>query len=224
MGIHWDVNLHIECQNVEDAEKLSNYLNENNCGEDYVEFQTGGLLINADGDVPVCNVENEVWIGYQASGRDIGSDNVYEFFAELDEIAESAGVSIVNVRLFFLSQENNGSFTFVKKLSDTAFDKFISDYMEDYIDEDDEEATKETEANFREEYGSKIWMIVCGEEELSVYIENDEEGRTCEWEFEDEIREWTNKIINEWEFPWDEDCGMWIAALDEDGEYLWDNQ
>lgn len=224
MSIHWDVNLNIECSNNEEAVKLANYLTDNYEEDSCIQFQTNGFFINADGDVPTSNEDNEVLIGFQTDVREIGSDNVYEFFAELDEIAESAGVSIVNVKLFFLSQEDGGSFTFVKKLSDTAFDKFIKNYMEDYIDEDDEEATKETEANFREVYGSKIWMICCGEDELSEYIENDEEGRSCEWEFEDEIRKWSDKIINEFEFPWNEGCTMWIAALDEDGEYLWDNQ
>ena len=221
MGIHNDVHLYIECSNNEEAIKLADYLNENYDNDGDIQFQTGNFAISSEEGAYPDN--NEVWIGYETGYRDIHNENIYEFFAELDEIAESAGVSIVNVRLFFLSQENKGSFTFVKKLSDNAFDKFISDYIE-ALDEDEKESPEELEANLREEYGSKIWMIVCGEEELSEYIENDEEGRTCEWEFEDEIREWTNKIINEWEFPWDEDCGMWIAALDEDGEYLWDNQ
>ena len=220
MGIHNDVHLYIECSNNEEAIKLADYLNENYDNDGDIQFQTGNFAISSEEGA--CPDNNEVWIGYETGYRDIHNENIYEFFAELDEIAESAGVSIVNVRLFFLSQENKGSFTFVKKLSDNAFDKFISDYIE-ALDEDEKESPEELEANLREEYGSKIWMIVCGEEELSEYIENDEEGRTCEWEFEDEIREWTNKIINEWEFPWNEGCTMWIAALDEDGEYLWEN-
>lgn len=221
MGIHNDVHLYIECSNSEEAIKLADYLNENYDNDGDIQFQTGDFAISSEEGA--CPDNNEVWIGYETGYRDIHNENIYEFFAELDEIAESAGVSIVNVRLFYLSQENKGSFTFVKKLSDNAFDKFISDYIE-ALDEDEKESPEELEANLREEYGSKIWMIVCGEEELSVYIENDEEGRTCEWEFEDEIREWTNKIINEFEFPWNEGCTMWIAALDEDGEYLWDNE
>lgn len=221
MGIHNDVHLYIECSNSEEAIKLADYLNENYDNDGDIQFQTGDFAISSEEGA--CPDNNEVWIGYETGYRDIHNENIYEFFAELDEIAESAGVSIVNVRLFYLSQENKGSFTFVKKLSDNAFDKFISDYIE-ALDEDEKESPEELEANLREEYGSKIWMIVCGEEELSVYIENDEEGRTCEWEFEDEIREWTNKIINEFEFPWNEGCAMWIAALNEDGEYLWDNE
>ena len=220
MSVHNDVHLNIVCSNNDEAIKLADYLNENYDLDGDIQFQTSSFTIYTEEGA--CPNDNEVWIGYETGYREIGSENIYEFFEELEEIAETAGVVIENIRLFFISHECKGTFTFVKKLADTAFDNFIQCYIE-ALDEEDKGLANEIADNLREEYSSKIWMIVCGEEELSEYIENDEEGRTCEWEFEDEIRNWTDNIINEFKFPWDEGCTMWIATLDEDGEYLWEN-
>lgn len=220
MSIHWDVNLKIECQNNEDAEKLSTYINENYRVDGGCKFNTEDFFIDDEDQDGACPVEDEVWIGYQCSTRDIGCDNVYEFFNEIKEIGNSAGVTVKNINLFFISQEGRGSFTFIQHISNKAFETFIQNELNE-LDGDEFDPTEE---ELRNEYSDKICMIFCGEEELAEYIENDEEERTCEWEFEDEIREWTKQVIEEWKFPWDEGCTMWAAFLDKDGDYLWENQ
>lgn len=210
MSAHNDVHLNIVCSNNEDAAKLASYLNENYDNDGEIQFQTNCFTISSeDGVIPN---GNEIWIGYETGYREIGPENIYEFFAELDEIAELVGVSIINVRLVFVSQEGNESIIFVKKLSNTAFDKFISEYMETCLVADDEDP-KETEAKVRAEYESKIWIIVC-----------DEDSGSYDDEFANEFDKCARNIIDEWEFSCDEDFGMWIAALSEDGNILWDNR
>lgn len=221
MSIHWGCNLTIKCNNEEDAEKLYSYLLENNVKEDVCQFNTNDFLISADGNNPISYDQKEVVIFMETSEKSIDEYNANEFFNELDEVAKNAQSSIENAILFFMPEESKCSYTYVKKLSNKAFEMFVEDYVDTNIcDEDRDEFIKDTKA----EFADKNWMIVCGEYEMITYMNNDKSGRTCLWEYEEIIKEWASDIIENWKFPWKEKVGMWAACFDEDGELFWDNE
>ena len=74
------------------------------------------------------------------------------------------------------------------------------------------------------EYKKVHWVIICEDENIEKLVENDPDGRECLWEFDEELSSWADKIISDFEFPWEEGCSMWIGAVDKDGEMVWDNQ
>lgn len=229
----WDVSFEIECENDAEAKKLQTYLENNNLSDDTVSFETGRFYIS--GEYSVIDTEgNKVLIGDETDSRDIGRDNIHEFVNELDGIAEQAGVTIRNFVLKFYSREENSfedseNYVFLKKLYPNAFDRFIenelqSNFGEDYAtDEDvDESEVAEYEEELRNQFENVPWMIVCGKDELVGYFE---ENPDCEGMLAgNELGEWFDQAINEWKFPWEEGCTMWAAAVDEDGESMWDNQ
>lgn len=225
--MEWDVSLKIECGNEVEAKKLQDYLENNNRSDDTISFETGGFYISEES--PIETDGNIVLIGDGMDSRDIGADNIHEFANELDGIAEQAGATILNFVLKFYSQEDNENYVFLKKLCPNAFAQFIknelqSNFGEDYAtDEDiDKSEVAEYEESLRDQFKNSPWMIVCGEDELSGYFEDNPD---CEGMLSgNELGEWFDQVINEWKFPWEEGCTMWAAALDEDGEYMWDNQ
>ena len=229
MSYHWDVSLEIECSSEEESEKLFAYMKENNVEDNCLQFKTNDFSIVCD-DVESFEYESNFFIGGESKWREIGCDNIYDFFAEIEDIGKKANVSIKNIKLTYLSQESDGFYVYVKSLSQEAFDKFIKEYVDDDFyraDFNDEEVKSEytkEERKARKKYKNVAWMIWCEPEGVDELAKNDPDGRESLWEFEEELNVWTRRIISEWKFPWDEGCrSLWAGAIDKDGEFLWEN-
>ena len=229
MGYHYSTFLEIQFF---DKEAGSKFFNNLKIEDEIIDFETNSFFIDTTNGNLEADSETVYIIG-ESHSRSIGGDNVKEFFNEIECMGKNIGIEIKNIYLRFYSYDDReeGYTIFVRNLEKDAVKNFItnsmiSQYGEDYKEETDEDVKEEIVEyeNDLNECSKAPWMICCGEYELQEVIETDEEERDDPFDFESEVAMWSKNIINNWEFPWDEGCTMWAAALDEDGEYLWDNQ
>lgn len=232
MSNHYSSFLEITFFNEEDTNKF--YMSLNPETQTTISFKTNDFSIDtSNGYIEEFDTESVLIVG-ESHTRDIGGENVRDFFNEIEEMGKNLGIEIKNIYLRFLSYDDDeeGYTIFVRNLEKDALDKFYrmqlaDEFGEDFEETDDEEMQEEIsdfENNLIDTYSKVPWVICCGINELEEVINSDEEGRETPLDFEEEVGKWNKDIINKWQFPWDEGCTMWIAALDEDGEYLWDNQ
>lgn len=230
MSHHYSSFLEITFFNSEDVDKFLMSLDAVRDAEnqDIISFNTNYFFIDTSLGL-VENVVGSVWIAGESHDRNIGGDNVRDFFNEIEEMGQNLGVEIKNIYLRFLSYEDDeeGYTIFVRNLEQEALNKFYQMKLIDEFDEDFDKTREEVidfENELRDTYSKVPWLIRCGINELQTVIESDKEGRDTLLDFENEIAIWSRNIIEKWQFPDDEGCTMWAAALYEDGEFMWDNQ
>lgn len=226
MSHHYSSFLEITFFNSEDIDKFLMSLDAEN--QDMISFNTNDFFIDTSLGL-VENVVGSVWIAGESHDRNIGGDNVRDFFNEIEEMGQNLGVEIKNIYLRFLSYEDDeeGYTIFVRNLEQEALNKFYQMKLIDEFDEDFDKTREEVidfENELKATYSKVPWLICCGINELQTVIESDKEGRDTLLDFENEIAIWSRNIIEKWQFPEDEGCTMWAAALYEDGEFMWDNQ
>ena len=229
MTYHYHTFLEIQFFNEKDANKFFDNIE---LEDDVVYFQTNDFFIDTTNGYFEGDSESVLIIG-ESHSKSIGGGNVREFFNEIETIGKNIGIDVKNIYLRFYSYDDSeeGYTIFIRNLEKAAAEKFIRDNMidefgENYKDETDEDAKEAIieHENDLKEYSKGPWVICCGEFELQEAIENDKDGRENPFDFDEEVFIWSKNIIDKWEFPWEEGCSMWAAALDDEGDFLWDNQ